>query len=345
MSTVKLRFAIVGLDHWYSAISLAKSLMNHPRVELVGIADASEARAREIAEQIGLSEYTADMHKYINDDSIDAIGSFVTVDRNPEIVIAAAGAGKGIVSVKPFANTPVEGTRIVQAVEKAGVVFIPAETRLRQTELNQHIKQLIDGGELGTIVSGNFTLISSLPQNWPGAPADGGWWADPTKVPGGGWIDHSIYQIDRVRWLTGEKIVTVTGRMGNLIHKHLGVEDYGHAIVEMENGASFSIEDTWSGPAGSWRITSVLIGTDSVISLDSLSPNMETFREGGWTTQPLLPDDAEMVDPLVDHLTGAGTTSYGGVVDAWENLAVSLAFYESAKSGRPVDVAQLDSYR
>jgi predicted dehydrogenase len=344
MSTEKLRFAIVGLDHWYAAFSLADSLKDHPRIGLVGIADASEDRAREVAERVGITDYTTDLTKYINDPSVDAIASLVTVDRNPEIVIAAAEAGKGIVSVKPFANTLEEGTRIVEAVRKAGVVFIPAETRMRQSELNQHIKGLVDGGQLGKIVSGNFTLISSLPQNWPDAQYDGGWWTDPAKVPGGGWIDHAIYQVDRVRWLLGERIVRVTGRTANLVHNHLDVEDYGHAIVETESGAMVAIEDTWSGPAASWRVSSVIIGTDGALSLDTTSPHLTTFGMGGepgWSTQPLVPDDSELVDPLVDRLTGEGETSYGGVEDAWENLAVCLAFYESARTGRPVDVAQL----
>ncbi len=344
MTAEKLRIAIIGLDHWYAAFSLVDAVKDHPRVELVGIADASEDRAREVAERAGITEYTTNFSTYITDPSVDAIASFVTIDRNPEIVIAAAEAGKGIVSVKPFANTLGEGTSIVEAVRKAGVVFIPAESRMRQSELNQHIKGLIDAGELGKIVSGNFTLISSLPQNWPGAPSDGGWWTDPAKVPGGGWIDHAIYQVDRVRWFTGERIVRVTGRTANLVHPHLDVEDYGHAIVETESGAMFSIEDTWSGPAGSWRITSAVIGTDGAVTLDTMSPHIATFGLGdkpGWGTLPLLPDDLELTDALVDHLTGAAETSYGGVEDAWENLAVCLAFYESARTGKPVDVPQL----
>ena len=344
MDERKLRFAIIGLDHWYTAIDLAKTLMGDSRVDLVGIADASIERAREIAGIIGLAEFTDDLHKYIEDDSIDVIGSFVTVDHNPGIVIAAAEAGKHILSIKPFAKTLAEGTDIVAAVRKAGVQFIPAESLSRQTEIHQYLKRVVEEGTIGEIVSGNFTLISSLPQNWPGAPNDGGWWADPAKVPGGGWIDHSIYQIDRLRWLLGEEAVRVTGRAANLVHKDLGVEDYGHAIVEFAHGATFSIEDTWSGPAGSWRITSVLVGTSGVVSLDTLAPHISLFgvgSEGGWSTQPLLPDDMGKIDALLDQLTGSASTSLGTVEDAWANLAVSLAFYESARSGSPAAGQQL----
>lgn len=344
MTTSKLRFAIIGLDHWYTAIELAKSLSAHPRVELVGIADADENRAREVAEGVGLGEFTSDLHKYINDESVDVIGSFVTVDRNPEIAIAAAKAGKHILSIKPFANTLEEGSAIVDAVRQAGVKFIPAETRLRDTELNQHIKQMVDDGRLGDIVSGNFTLTSSPPQNWPGAPFDGGWWTDPTKVPGGGWIDHAIYKVDRLRWLLGEEVVRVTGHTANLVHKNFEVEDYGHAIVEFESGASFAIEDTWSAPAGSWRNTSVYVGTKAIISLDTLSSEIATYKlDGaeGWSSHAAPIDNPDLIDPLVDHILGTDTTSLGDEVDAWQNLAVCLAFYESAATGKTVEVKHL----
>lgn len=343
MTEKKLRIAIIGLDHWYTAIDLAEKLMVHPGAELVGIADTSEDRAREVAEKIGLDEYTSDLMKYINDDSVDAIGSFITIDRNPEIVIAAAEAGKHIASIKPFAKTLEEGTAIVEAVRKAGVTFVPAETYLRSSGLHSHVKELIDAGKLGKVVSGNFTLTSSLPQNWPGAPADGGWWVDPAKVPGGGWIDHAIYKVDRLRWFLGEKAVRVTGRTANLVHQGLGVEDYGHAVIEFENGGMFTIEDTWSAPAGSWRNTSVIVGTEALISLDTLSPDLSSYNlDGeGWSSQPAPADDPDFATVLVDHLTGAAETPLGNEADAWDNLAVCLAFYEAAATGTTVEVKHL----
>jgi predicted dehydrogenase len=195
-------------------------------------------------------------------------------------------------------------------------------------------------------VSGNFTLMGSLPQGWPGGPADGGWWADPARVPGGGWVDHAIYQIDRLRWLLGERVVSVSGRTANLVHTDIDVEDYGHAILEFEGGAVVSIEDTWSAPAGSWRITSVLVGTNGALNIDTLNQQMSVFRAGdhpGWTSESAPPDNSDLVQPLIDQITGHAETSLGTVEDAWENLAISIAFYEAAASGTAVRPAQLKS--
>lgn len=334
-----IRFAIIGLDHWYSAIGLAESFAKHPDIDLVGIADRSEDRARQVAGKAGVSRISTDLNEFINDPTIDAVGSFISVDQNPGIVLAAAQAGKHILSVKPLARTLDEATRIVQAVKKAGVIFIPSESRARETEQNQQLYSVVRSGKLGRLVSGNFALCGSLPSDWPGEEADGGWWADPRRGPGGGWIDHSIYQIDRLRWLLGERVVSVSGRTGNLVHKDLGVEDYGHAIIEFEGGSIFSVEDTWSGPTGAWRITSSLIGTEGALNIDTATGNFSTYGKNGWNHEP-APGDTTPVDQIVDHIRGK-QTSLGTVEDAWENLAVARAFYDAAANGSVVTPQQL----
>ena len=345
MSASKLKFAIVGLDHWYTSNELAEQLHQHPETELVGIADAQPGRAEEVAAGIGLANYSTDLQEYISHPEVDVICSFVSVEQNAEIVIAAAKAGKHILSVKPFAMNLEEGSAIVDAVREAGVVFVPAETRLRDSALHRHIKGMITSGEIGDVVSGHFTLTSSPPQNWPGAAYDGGWFADPDRTVGGAWIDHAIYKVDRLRWFLGEKIVRVGGRTANLVHQDMQVEDFGHAIVEFESGATFAIEDTWSAPAGSWRNTAEIVGTKAVLSLDSTSSEMTTYGLGenpGWQVQSVPADGFDPIAPLVSAFFGGDRGNLGDEVDAWENLAACIAFYEAADSGCFVDVPHLD---
>jgi predicted dehydrogenase len=342
----KIRFAIVGLDHWYTAIDLAERLAKHPDVELVGIADRNGDHLQQVAEKAGVTRTSMDLNEFVDDPEIDAIGSFVTVDQNPQVVIRAAQAGKHIVSVKPLARTLAEATRIVEAVRRSGVMFIPAETRSRESAQNQRLYSLVRSGKLGKVVSGNFVLRGSLPVRWPCEAADGGWWADPERGPGGGWIDHSIYQIDLLRWVLGERVVAVTGRAANLVHKDLGVEDYGHAIIEFEGGAIFSLEDTWSGPIGGWGVSSSLIGTEGVVTIDSVSGNFSEYTARGdakgWHHEKLAADSSDPIAPIVKHLRGEQTV-LGSVEDAWENLAVARAFYDSAARGTVVTPEHLDA--
>lgn len=334
-----IRAAIVGLDHWYTAIELAENFAAHPDIELVGIADANADHAREVAAKAGVARVTTDLHELVDDPDVELVASMVSVDQNPGIAIRAARAGKHILSVKPLARTVAEATEIMTAVREAGVIFIPAETRARESRQNQDLLRLVRDGALGTLVSGNLAMMSSLPSPWPGAEPDGGWWADAERAPGGGWIDHSIYQIDLLRWLLGEEIVAVSGRAANLVHGHLAVEDYGHALIEFAGGAIFSVEDTWSAPPGSWRNEITLVGTKGAISLDTLTGQIATFgvEEGtkGWAKAPVPQDTHDAIAPIVAALRGE-ETALGTVEDGWINLAVCKAFYEAAEKGTVV---------
>lgn len=337
MST-PIRFAIIGLDHWYTAIELAKECAAHPGIDLVGIADLDEAHARQIAGETGVERVTTDLQEFINDPEIDAIASMVSVDLNPDIVIAAAKAGKHILSVKPLARTLEEATGILNAVREAGVTFIPAETRLRDSALNQYLHDLVTSGKLGTLVSGNLIVSGGLPTPWPGEEPTGGWWVDPQRAPGGGWIDHSIYQIDLLRWLLGEEVVSVSGHAANLVHKDLGVEDYGHAVIEFEGGATFGVEDTWSGPKGAWRNELSLIGTEGAVSVDTATGKVSTFGvsgEPGWTHEEYPSAARDAIAPLIAAIRGEETV-LGTIEDGWINLAVCRAFYDAAESKRAV---------
>jgi predicted dehydrogenase len=336
--TAPVRFGVVGLDHWYSAIPLARAVAADHRTELVAIADDSPERAAEVAAGTGGPRTTTSYEEVLADGSIDVIASFVSVDRNPDVCVAAARAGKHIVSVKPLALTLDEADRIVEAVNAAGVTFTPGEARSRSAEQNQLLHDWVAGGRIGRVTSATFQLVGGLPKGWPDAPNDGGWWVDPERAPGGGWIDHSLYQIDRMRWLLGEEVTEISGRVANLLHPELRVEDYGHAILRFDGGSVTTIEDTWSGPPGGWRISTTILGTEGAIALDT-STGLVSVTEAkgarpGWQHFTSPPDHTVGLDAILDTVSGEKVLAT--VEDAWENLAVATAFYQAAAAGTVV---------
>lgn len=335
MSSV-VRFGVVGLDHWYSAIPLAEAIAARHDAELVGIADHDIGRAKEVASQTGSPLVTDDLHALVEDPSIDVIASFVSVDENPDIVVAAAEAGKHIVSIKPLARTMVEADRIVEAVRRAGVVFMPGESRSREAAQNQLLKEWVSSGRIGRITSAQFSLSGSLPTEWPGGAQNGGWWVDPRRAPGGGWIDHSLYQIDRMRWLLGEEVTEVSGQVANLVHRELGVEDYGHAILRFDGGTMASIEDSWSGPRGGWRIATSIVGTKASVHLDTTTGMIGLLEvdgsHDGWVQIKSPSDHTVGIDAILAAVRDPGS-ALSTVEDAWENLSVCVAFYEAARTG------------
>lgn len=341
--TAPVRFGVVGLDHWYSAIPLARAVAADDRTELVAIADDSIERATEVAAGAGNPRVTTSYEEVVADASIDVIASFVSVDRNPDVCVAAARAGKHLVSVKPLAMTLDEADRIVEAVRAAGVTFTPGEARSRTAGQNQLLHTWVAGGRIGRVTSASFQMVGGLPKGWPDAPNDGGWWVDPRRAPGGGWIDHSLYQIDRMRWLLGEEVTEVSGRVANLLHPELRVEDYGHAILRFGGGSVTTIEDTWSGPPGGGRTTTTILGTEGGIAFDTstglVSVTETNGEHRGWQHFRSPPEHTDGLDAILATVSGENVLAT--VEDAWENLAAATAFYQAAATGTVVNPRHL----
>lgn len=331
--TGRMRFAIVGVDHWYTALPLAERLAGSPDAELVVVADGMLQRAHEVAATAG-ARATTDLEAVFADDSVDAVVSCIDSARNPDVCIRAAQAGKHVMSVKPLAMTLAAADRVVAEVESAGIVFVAAESRPRLTPLGRYLRELGAAGGLGPVVSGTLSLAGNLPASWPGA-ADPGWWADPLRTPGGGWIDHGIYHVDRMRWTLGADVASISGRVGRLAHAGLAVEDYGHAVAEFTDGSVVAIEDGWAAAVGAARTSATLAGREGSVVFDSLSGRLSRFDAAGWTHSGIPDDDPADVAPLVRHFRDPGS-GLGGVRDAWDNLAACLAFYEAASTGAAV---------
>jgi predicted dehydrogenase len=213
---------------------------------------------------------------------------------------------------------------------------MPGESRSREAAQNQLLKEWVSSGRLGTITSAQFSLSGGLPIGWPGGVQDGGWWADPDRAPGGGWIDHSLYQIDRMRWLLGEEVATVSGQVANLVYPELGVEDYGHAILRFDGGAMASVEDTWSGPAGGWRIATSIVGTKASVHLDTTTGMIGLLEvdgaHQGWVQLTSPSDHTVGIDSILQAVRDP-ESALSTVEDAWENLSVCVSFYEAARTG------------
>jgi len=343
MASSPVRIALVGLDHWYTALPLVDSLATREDATLVAICDANVARARGVARRAGVGRITTRPAELLDDPSIDAIASLISVDQNPGVCSAAARRGKHILSVKPLARTLPEATEILTAVRAAGVVFLPSESRGRLAGYYRQLKGWINEGRFGRILTARFTLWAGLPHSWHDDP-DPGWFVDAGRAPGGGWIDHSIYHIDTLRWLLGTEVARASGRIGNLKYPDLPVEDYGSSTVEFADGALAMLEDTWLAAPGASRATMELVGAEGTIAYDSLTGHMSVAGPfppfAGWvhTAPQAMHDDG--LDHFLACIRGE-QRPIATVEDAWRNLAACRAFYDAVTSGHAVAPAGL----
>ena len=184
---------------------------------------------------------------------LDTIDICNPINSHAEIAIAAAEAGKMVLCEKPLAMNPVEGQKMVDAIEKAKV----ANTvwyNYRRVPAVSLAKQLIDEGRLGRIFHyrANFlqdwTINADLPQG--GAAL---WRLDAAAAGSGVTGDLLAHCIDTAIWLNGSiKNVTamtetfVKERMHNLTGKveKVGIDDACAFLCHFKNGSLGLFEST-----------------------------------------------------------------------------------------------------
>lgn len=346
--TKKWRVAILGLGHWYSAYNLARALREYPKAELVAVAWRNPEQLAEFAGSFAVRAYH-DYEELLAREEVDLIHLATPVSEMPACAIAAARAGKHIVLGKPMAMTMEEADRMVEAVESAGVKCVAFQgiKRLQSAGL----KSRIDAGEIGEILVMHQTARWSIAEDWrhSGKP---GWFADPRHVPGGAFIDEGIYWLDQLRWLAGSEVVEVEAKMANLVHRDIGVEDWGMAAYTFANGIVATLEAAWTinaprrtGPSPKQNavLRLEIVGSRGEIIEDSLRvPGRAVLAAGapGWIFERDAGEPFGVPPPFpLDHLIECvehDRPSPASIQEARKSFRLAMAAYEAARAGRPI---------
>jgi predicted dehydrogenase len=343
------RVGILGLGHWYSAFGLARALPEYDKAELAAVAWPDRAQLDAFAGTFKVDAYE-DYGELLARTDIDIVHIAAPVASIKDLAVQAARAGKHMILGKPMAMTVDEADQIVAAVRAAGVVCFPFQgiMRLRGAAL----KARIDAGAIGDIAVVHQVCRWSIAEDWlnSGKP---GWFTDPRQVPGGAFVDEGIYWVDFFRWLCGSEIVQVDARMANIVHKDIGVEDWGLATFTLANGVVATLEASWtinaprkSGPSPKQNsvVRSEVIGTrGEIIDQWFRAPGRAVLAAGAvdWVfeRQPEAPSFLPPVPFPLNHLIDCletGRAPVASVEDARDSFAAAMAAYESVRSGRPV---------
>jgi predicted dehydrogenase len=346
--TRKWRVAVLGLGHWYSAYGLARSLPEYAKAELVAAAWHDKPQLDAFTSSFGVRGYT-DYAELLKKEDVDIVHIAAPVSELRDLTVMAARAGKHMVLGKPMAMTLQQADEMVDAVEKAGVTCMPFQgiMRLRCADL----KTRLDKGEIGDLILIHQTSRWSIAEDWYGSGRPG-WFADPKHVPGGAFIDEGIYWIDLFRWLSGSEVVEVEARMRNLVHKDIGVEDWGMGTFTFANGIIATLEAGWTINAP--RKTAPSPKQNAVVRLELVGSRGEFidqwFRAPGravlaagaadWVFErqseiPFAPPTPFPLGHLIDSLEKEAPT-IATIGEARKSFVLAMAAYDSARKGQPV---------
>lgn len=238
--TEQLSVALVGGAHIHTPgfIDLVKK---RPDVKVKAVWDHDAARAQKRGQELN-APVAADLNQIWSDPQIKAVVIFSETDRHPELVFAAAKAGKHMFVEKPLGITAKESLAMANAIERAHLLFTTGYF-MRTDPKHIFLKEEIAKGHFGKItrVRGSNCHNGSL-----GGWFDGEyrWMADPKIAGVGAFGDLGTHKLDILMWLLGNvhaataDVRSVTGRYGNC-------DECGEGLMEFQDGVIGTLAAGW----------------------------------------------------------------------------------------------------
>jgi len=207
-----------------------------PVLKVICGLEADQAKA--FASKWGYASSCTDWRKVVDDKSIDVVEICTPNFTHAEIAIAAAKAGKIVISEKPLALNGDQAKTMVDAVEKAGVANF-VSFNYRRVPAVTLVKQLIDEGRFGRI----FHYRANFLQDWtisPDVPQGGmGTWRLDVKSAGSGVTgDLLAHCIDTAMWHNGP-ITRVNAMTETFVKERMHAETGKREKVGIDDACTF----------------------------------------------------------------------------------------------------------
>jgi len=306
-------------------------------VERVGVYDTDPRRASSFADASGHTAMAGEDEVL---DTCDAVYICTWTSEHLRQVEKATARGLAIFCEKPLAFDLATAQKMAALVDEAGVVN-QVGLVLHRSPAYLWARQLIDDDAAGQVMGIVFRDDQYIPtQGMYGST----WRSDRTLAGSGALLEHSIHDVDMLRFLIGE-IERVSAHTTNF-HGHDGIEDVATSTIRFENGAlgtlasiwhdnlarpnSRRVEifctrrhiviegDDWFGPV-SWTDTD---GQSQTLGDDQLSDAVVAIRDG--SDNP----DAEFIRSVTE-----GTPASPDFADAVKAHRIVDAMYRSAEGG------------
>lgn len=289
-----LRVAVIGYGFMGKAHSSAYANVNHYfgdlpyRVERAVLCGRDRAKAQAFADGWGYRAVETDWRAVVARDDVDLVDICVPNDLHAEIAIAAAEAGKWVVTEKPLAMDVAEGEAMVAAVEKARVPNM-VWYNYRRVPAVSLARQLVEEGRIGRPYHyraqflQDWTIAPDVPQGGPAL-----WRLDAAAAGSGVTGDLLAHNIDTAMWLNGpitrvmaetetfvkERLHQATGKV-----EPVGIDDACMFMCRFANGALGVFESTRYARGHKALKTLELNGEDGSLRFDLHDPQYLDYFE------------------------------------------------------------------
>jgi UDP-N-acetyl-2-amino-2-deoxyglucuronate dehydrogenase len=229
------------------------------QAKLVAITGGTRAKSLAADYQVN---YESDIEALLQRNDIDAVLISTPHAAHAAEALAAVSAGKHVLIDKPMATSVADCDRILEAARTAGVnVMVMFGQRFRICNMEAH--RAVREGVIGKVrmiqeqilASGGLASLppwQSLPENY------------------GIFLGHAVHNIDRIRWITGAEVASVSAQVQR--DTKTGNEVSTMALLTLTNGTMATLWASWDIAApGFPRSTSsaLIAGETGNLDLDA----------------------------------------------------------------------------
>jgi predicted dehydrogenase len=337
-TTRKLRWGILGTAQ-IALNRLVPAMRESQFNEAAAIASRDGAKAREIAEKLGIPAAYGSYDELFADETIDAVYVPLPNHLHKKWAIRAAEAGKHVLCEKPISLTEREAREIAEACERNGVHLAEA-LMYRHHPRYAMIRDLIAAGEIGKIRTMHLTFRYNMDD-----------FMSPDNIRlkrefgGGALYDVGCYCISAARMLLGREPVAVTYQaVRSPEHDHVDVT--GTGLLEFPGG----IGVTFSCGMNTYSSNTIqIVGSKGTIdipvaflSIPALSPHFHLTKGAPGPAMERREVEVPAVNPYAAQADDfARTVLFGepaafGPADAIANMRVIDACLRSEYEGKRI---------
>ncbi|WP_165452811.1 Gfo/Idh/MocA family protein [Paenibacillus thalictri] len=295
-------------------------------------------------------EIAGDYTEILEREDVDAVDIILPHHLHAPATIAAAKAGKPVLTEKVMARNVYECDQMIEACSRAGVSLTVCHDR-RYNKDWQALKKVVDSGELGEI------LFWKLEHNQNVVFPEKSWVRYREFIGGGAIMSCLTHQIDSLRWYGGE-IESVTS-MSKVEKSRMEGESIGAIIARMQSGALALLSINWytqshQAPDGLWYEFNHVTGTKGeayfmsgkgtyVKIHDNQSKLFEYDMKGEGSFVKLETDSTitghqQCIEEWVKSLRGEDAAIVTDGTDSRKTVEVAEAAYRSEATGMVVKI-------
>ncbi len=228
-----LRVGIIGCGCIFTMH--ATSCDHLENAQLVGVCDIKKDRADAAAKKYNVPAYY-DYKELIDNANLDVVHICVPHYMHPVISRYALEHGVNVLCEKPMSIDYADGEANVRLAEEKnlryGIIF-----QCRYNDTSRLIKENIENGKLGKVISARCTLTWCKPDSYYALSDWKGTWE---KEGGGVIIDQAIHSLDLANWFINSEPVEVQAHIANRAHSIMKVDDTGEGYIRFKNGATLA---------------------------------------------------------------------------------------------------------